>query len=130
MLARFLLFVAVLTLAACDRPVNQGRPPRDADLFARGEIAFARRCMSCHNVKIAATGTGPDLVALDGRKAGTRKDFDYSPAMRQSGIVWDAESLDRYLSDPEKMVPGTSMLTEPVKDASERAALVHYILQY
>jgi cytochrome c len=69
-------------------------------------------------------------VALNGREAGKRKDFDYSPAMRGSGIVWNDENLDRYLADPETMVPGTAMLTEPVEDAAERAALVHYIFQH
>jgi cytochrome c len=53
--------------------------------------------------------------------------FDYSPAMRRSGIVWDARTLDRFLADPTHAVPGTSMGYAGVKDGKERAALIAYL---
>ncbi len=93
-------------------------------------MAFTRRCVTCHSVGLSAHGPGPYLIELGGRQAGSLEDFAYSPAMRASGIVWNAETLDRYLAGPEKMVPGTIMLTEQVDDPEERKALIHYLLQH
>jgi len=53
--------------------------------------------------------------------------FDYSPALKQSGIVWNARTLDRFLADPLRMVPGTTMTYAGVTDAGERADLIAYL---
>ena len=91
---------------------------------ARGEAVYAR-CFACHSLD--ADRTGPRHCGLLGRRAGSVPGFDYSPAMRASGIVWDAKSLDRFLADPVRTVPGTSMGYAGIKDARERADLIAYL---
>ena len=91
---------------------------------ARGEAVYAR-CFACHSLD--ADRTGPRHCGLLGRRAGSVPGFDYSPAMRASGIVWNAKSLDRFLADPVGTVPGTSMGYAGIKDARERADLIAYL---
>ena len=55
--------------------------------------------------------------------------FPYSDAMKRSGIVWNAQTLDRFLADPTGVVPGTAMGYAGVKDARERADLIAYLEQ-
>ncbi|MCD6674377.1 MAG: cytochrome c family protein, partial [Burkholderiaceae bacterium] len=55
--------------------------------------------------------------------------FDYSDAMKRSGIVWNAKTLDRFLADPMKAVPGTTMGYAGVKDPKERADLIAFLVQ-
>jgi cytochrome c len=91
---------------------------------ARGEAIYSR-CAACHS--LARDRTGPRHCGLFGRRAGSVPGFDYSAAMRRSGIVWDARSLDRFLADPLATVPGTTMGYAGVKDAQERTDLVAYL---
>ena len=68
------------------------------------------------------------LKGIFGRKAAAVQDFPhYSDALRKSGIVWNAESLDRFLADPAKTVPGTTMTLGQVKDARQRRDLIAFI---
>jgi cytochrome c len=80
-------------------------------------VAFSA-CAACHNSDPSALG--PDLTGISGRKAAALPGFHYSPAMRRSGIVWDASSLKRYLLDPQGTVPGNRMpmgaMAEPEAD--------------
>ena len=70
---------------------------------------------------------GPNLNGLFGRKAGAAPGFkNYSPALKASGIVWDAKSLDQYLAAPTTKVPGTRMVMK-VADPARRAALIAYL---
>jgi len=89
-----------------------------------GEAVYAR-CQACH--ALAYDRTGPRHCGLFGRRAGSVPGFAYSPAMRRSGIVWNARTLDRFLADPPAVVPGTSMTYAGVKDGKERAALIAYL---
>ena len=91
---------------------------------ARGEKVY-ERCAACHSLD--RDRTGPRHCGLFGRKAGSRPGFDYSPAMRGSGIVWNDATLDRFLAAPTKVVPGTSMGYAGVDDPRERADLVAYL---
>ncbi|MCO5099372.1 MAG: cytochrome c family protein [Burkholderiaceae bacterium] len=85
------------------------------------------RCEACH--ALAYDRTGPHHCGLIGRKAGSVPGFDYSDAMKRSGIVWNAKTLDRFLADPMKAVPGTTMGYAGVKDPKERADLVAFLEQ-
>ncbi len=69
---------------------------------------------------------GPNLNKLFGRKAGSAPGFNYSPALKASGIVWDAKTLDQYLAAPTTKVPGTRMVMK-VGDPARRAALIAYL---
>ena len=97
----------------------------DAAALKRGEDVYAR-CAACHAIE--ANRTGPQHCGLFGRRAGTAPGFDgYSKAMRASGIVWDEHTLDVFLQDPMKAVPGTAMGYAGVKDDKERAELIAWL---
>jgi cytochrome c len=91
---------------------------------ARGEKLYAR-CAACHALEYDRVG--PRHCGLIGRRAGNVKGFDYSPALKKSGIVWTARELDAFLSNPPKRVPGTTMTYAGIPDAQERADLIAYL---
>jgi cytochrome c len=98
---------------------------------ARGERAF-QRCYACHSVDAdeKAKLQGPSLYRIIGRPAGTVAGYEYSDAMREraaAGLVWDAAALDRYIADPESLVPGTRMSVPPLRDEQERADIIAYL---
>ena len=75
---------------------------------------------------------GPNLAGLSGRRIGGDPGFDYSPVLRQAASenrVWTAETLNRFLADPEAMFPGLWMSGRPIEDADERRALTEFLLQ-
>ncbi len=90
----------------------------------RGEEVYSR-CLACH--ALAYDRTGPRHCGLFGRRAGSVPGFAYSEAMRRSKIVWGDATLDRFIADPLKTVPGTAMGYAGVKDARERADLIAYL---
>jgi cytochrome c len=90
----------------------------------RGESVYSR-CLACH--ALAYDRTGPRHCGLFGRQAGTVPGFAYSDAMRHSKIVWDEKTLDLFLQNPLKAVPGTSMGYAGIPDAQERADLIAYL---
>jgi len=92
----------------------------------RGEQVYAR-CLACH--ALASDRVGPRHCGLFGRLAGSVPGFAYSPAMKNSKIVWDEKTLDLFLAKPLKMVPGTSMTYDGVPDPGERADLIAYLRQ-
>jgi cytochrome c len=89
-----------------------------------GEAVYAR-CAACH--ALTYDRTGPRHCGLFGRRAGSVKGFEYSAAMKRSDIVWSARTLDRFLANPPKAMPGTSMTYAGVPDNTERAALIAYL---
>lgn len=91
---------------------------------ARGEQIYAR-CLACH--ALAYHRVGPRHCGLLGRKAGAAAGFEYSPAMRQSGLTWNAQTLDRFLAAPMKVVPGTTMTYDGVPERQDRADLIAYL---
>ena len=93
---------------------------------ARGERLYDR-CAACH--ALAQDRVGPRHCGLLGRRAGSVPGFDYSPAMKKSGIVWTARSLDRFLAAPTKVVPGTTMTYAGVAAPQERADLIAYLAE-
>jgi cytochrome c len=108
----------LLAAAAC---ASAAAAPASA---ARGEAIYAR-CAACH--ALAHNRVGPKHCGLFGRTSGSVPDFDYSAAMKKARIVWNAQTLDRFLASPLKMVPGTTMTYDGVPDAAERADLIAYL---
>jgi len=100
------------TLFALSMLVLAGHARADGDP-AYGEKLFnggTYRCYTCHSLEPGEHKIGPSLANLFGRKAGSVSGFTrYSEAMVASGIIWSAETLDEFLSDPEKLVPGNAM---------------------
>ena len=109
------IVVAALALAAL--------PAFAADL-KNGEEVYSR-CLACHALE--SDRVGPRHCGVVGRRAGAIAGFEYSKAMKNSKLVWSAKTLDRFIADPLKTVPGTTMTYAGVKDAKERADLIAYL---
>ena len=89
-----------------------------------GEKVY-ERCAGCHS--LGQDRAGPRHCGLMGRRAGSVPGFDYSDAMRRSGLVWNKATLDRFLADPMAVVKGTSMGYAEIDDRKERADLIAYL---
>lgn len=93
---------------------------------ARGKKRF-KECAACHSVALGHNGIGPSLHGIVGRKAASLDDFRYSRAMRRSGITWTAQTLDRFIADPQKLVPANRMPYAGLTDPNARADLIAYL---
>ena len=114
-----IVIAAPAWLAAASSALPSGDPARGG--------AIHERCLACH--ALAYDRTGPRHCGLLGRRAGSVAGFNYSGAMRHSLLVWDAQTLDRFLADPLEAVPGTSMGYAGIADRQERADLIAYLRQ-
>lgn len=91
-----------------------------------GQRLFQQRCGACHQIATPRNGVGPNLQGVIGRKAGSIEGFNYSPALRESGVTWDAATLDTFLSNPAAMVRGTRM-TQRFNNAEERRTIIGFL---
>ena len=97
---------------------------------ALGEKVF-KKCKACHVVDKEKHKTGPHLVNVIGRTAGSAEGYKkYSKAMKNSGIVWDDETLNGYLEKPKKYLKGTRMAFAGLKKEADRANVIAYLKQY
>jgi cytochrome c2 len=94
---------------------------------ADGAELFNNNCAVCHATEPGTNKLGPSLAGVVGRKSGSVGDYSYSPAMAKLGVTWDKATLDKYLTDPQAMVPGTKMLIPGIKDPDDRKALIDYL---
>jgi len=90
----------------------------------RGKQLYESRCIACHSID--ANRVGPAHQGVVGRKAGSVADYDYSPAVKASSIVWTTVTLDHWLEDPEKTIPGQKM-GYSVPEAQDRADLIAWL---
>ncbi|HEY0835335.1 MAG TPA: c-type cytochrome [Azospirillum sp.] len=93
---------------------------------AAGRLVF-HRCQACHALDPSINAFGPALHGVVGRKAGTVPRFEYSEAMRKSGITWTEDKLRQWIADNEKTVPGTRMRHVAISDVAEQDYLIAYI---
>ncbi|MBV8798523.1 MAG: cytochrome c family protein [Alphaproteobacteria bacterium] len=92
-----------------------------------GKAMFSR-CAACHTTqKGGPNGLGPNLFGVVGRRAGSKTDFSYSTALKNSGIVWSSQKLDSWIANPAKMVPGTRMIFPGIADQKQRTDLIAYL---
>jgi cytochrome c len=91
-----------------------------------GERLFRQRCGACHQIATTRNGAGPHLQGVVGRAAAGVEGFNYSPALRDSGITWTSETLETYLANPTAMVRGTRMV-QRFNNADERRAIVEFL---
>ena len=94
----------------------------------RGEARF-QECAACHKLEAGANEVGPSLHGIFMRKAGELADFRYSPALKRSGIVWTPETVDKYIADPQAMIPANRMPYAGMANASDRADLIAYLVK-
>lgn len=94
--------------------------------IAAGKSTFQMQCSACHSDKPGANGVGPSLAGLGGRKAGSLPGFSFTGALTHSGLTWDTATFNQFLTDPAKMVPGTSM-AQTLNTPEERANVFAYL---
>jgi cytochrome c len=116
---------ALRATAALSVLLLTGAAHADGDA-ARGEARF-QDCAACHRLEAGANNVGPSLHGIFTRKAGEIADFRYSPAIKRSGIVWTPETLDKFITDPQALVPGNRMPYAGMANASDRADLIAYL---
>lgn len=91
---------------------------------AAGRVVY-EKCIACHSPE--RNRTGPLHCGLLGREAGTVEGYGYTDAMRSTAIVWNIETLSRFLEAPLKMIPGTLMGFAGLADATERRQLIVWL---
>jgi cytochrome c len=116
----FALLVAPLTATA----LWLAAAPASAGDAAHGEEIYNSRCVACHSPD--ANRVGPRHRGVVGRTAGSLADFNYSKAVKNSGIVWDEQTLDKWLTNPQAFIPGQRMNFK-VADPADRADLIAYL---
>lgn len=102
--------------------------PAQAEDAEAGSKVFKIQCSACHAAVAGKKGIGPSLFGVVGRAAGTVPDFRYTDANKNSGLTWDAATLDRYLQAPRQVVPGTAMAYAGLKNDTQRADLIAYLI--
>jgi len=99
--------------------------------LAQTDATFRKWCLPCHDAGAdAKIKLGPPLNGLDGRAAGTLAGFNYSDAVKNSGITWNEASFKEYIANPMQRIPGTRMAFAGVRDAKEVEDLWTYLKQF
>jgi cytochrome c len=99
---------------------------RAQDARAGAQI-FRAQCSICHSPQPGRVVIGPSLFGVVGRHSGSVPGFHYSEANRRSGLTWDPPTLDRYLTKPGEVVPGTLMTFPGLKDPAQRADVIAFL---
>jgi cytochrome c len=95
---------------------------------AAGQKIFTK-CQICHSIDAGTNKIGPSLHGLIGRHSASVATFNYSDAMKNANVTWDPPTLDKYLTNPRAMVPGTKMLFPGLPKPEDRANLIAYLKQ-
>ena len=115
-------FTMVLSIAFA---IGSAGPALAGDIEAGAKVF--KKCKACHVVDKEKNKTGPHLVNLFGRTAGSLEGYKYSKAMKASGIVWDEETLAGYLRAPKKYVKGTKMAFVGLKKDADIESIIAYL---
>ena len=92
------------------------------------ELAFNNVCRTCHTLKEGDNRLGPSLHKIIGRKAGSLPNYGYSNAMKGADLVGDRATLDRFISNPDQVVPGNNMKPYGgIASAEERAKIIAFL---
>jgi nitrite reductase (NO-forming) len=129
---------AIVEVGAAPAPVQGSSKPDkepqkavDDAASTQGDAVAGRqvfkKCQACHSLDPGKTILGPSLAGIVGRKAGAELDFNYSPAMKQAALTWDAATLDGYLMDPQKTVPGNRMPFPGLKTDRDRKDVIAFL---
>ncbi len=126
-MARTVLVLTAFIAATAAPAMLQKAAAQDVE---KGQRSF-NKCLPCHAIGPgAATKVGPELNGLDGRRAGTAADFNYSEANRNSGIVWNEATFKEYIRSPQARIPGTKMTFGGITNPQEIDDLWAYLKQF
>lgn len=117
--------VAAATLLASGAAFAAGPEPTTPE-EAAGKQVFTH-CAACHSLDSSKNAFGPSLYNVVGRKAGSVPRFEYSDAMKASGITWTEDNLRKWIADNEKLVPGTRMRHIAITDKAEQDYLIAFL---
>ena len=93
-----------------------------------GQLTFNNVCRTCHMINEGDNRLGPSLHKIIGRKAGSLSNYSYSTAMKGADLVWDRAALDRFISNPDQVVPGNNMKPfSGLSSAEERAEIITFL---
>ena len=99
-----------------------------ADGSASAGRKVFKECRSCHSVQEGKYDTfGPNLYQVVGREAGSAPEYNYSPVLKNSDIVWTVVTLDRWLADPQAFLTGSEM-EYILESAKDRADVIAYLI--
>jgi cytochrome c len=119
---RFVLVIAILGAASPNAAAFA-----QSSIDQRGQRAFGI-CAACHSLEPNRNMTGPSLANLWNRQAGSLQSFDrYSDALKSSKVIWDDKSLDDWLKNPQRFIPGNHMTFAGINDARARADLLAFL---
>lgn len=119
---RVLPLAALLALASGAALAQSDIDPDEA------RLAFNNHCRQCHVTREGDNRLGPSLYGVVGRKAGSVPNYAYSSAMKNANLVWDPANLDRYITNPDAVVPGNKMKPfTGITDAEERAKIIAHL---
>lgn len=126
------VLAAVFLLTACESTPPDYRVPVTLPLYTEGDadngaLIYKDACAQCHQLNPGLNKKGPQLMNIYGAPAADLEDYTYGQTLQASGWVWDAETLDPYIADAEKAMPGSKMLADPMPDATERADVIAYL---
>lgn len=113
-------FAAATSIAGATEAPVATAVPGDA---AHGKTLY-QACQACHSID--ENDLGPKHRGVVGRRAGSLADYNYSLALKNSGLTWNPTTLDRWLSNPSALVPGTKMYFQ-IADAQTRADIIAYL---
>jgi cytochrome c len=117
------VFAMVVSSTAIGTGIATAAVVRDP---GRGRDAFEKRCAGCHGLD--KVRVGPPLRGVYGRAAGKDPHFAYSDALKNSPVMWNEATLDRWLTDTESVVPDNDMAFR-LNDPADRADIIAYLRQ-
>jgi cytochrome c2 len=101
--------------------------PAHAADAAAGKTVFNNTCAICHSAQAGKNLIGPSLFDITGRKTASVAGYQYSAANKKADLTWDDATLNTYLQNPQKVIPGTKMTYGGLKDDTKRADLIAYL---
>ena len=108
--------------ALCQEQASQGKEA------ASEQQVFNNACRTCHTVKGGDNRQGPNLYRIVGRKAGSLPDYSYSSAMKGADFAWDEQKLERFIANPDEVVPGNNMKPySGIASADDRTKIIAYL---
>jgi cytochrome c len=118
----------MMTCLPLSSPALSQAPATQGPDGAAGQQVFNNACRTCHTTREGDNRQGPHLSRIIGRKAGSLPGYGYSSAMKEAGLVWDADKLDRFIANPDAVVSANSMKPfSGLASADDRAKIIAFL---